>query len=340
MTQKPKLLDQLRDAIRVKHYALATEKSYVQRVKRYLKFHRERTGRWIHPRNLEATEISQFLTHLAVQRSVSPSTQNQALSALLFLYREVLCIEPQGIDAVRAKPSKRLPVVLSVAEVQKIRQAMKKEMPRNRLIVDLLYGTGMRIMECLRLRVKDVDFDRRQIVVREAKGDKDRTVPLPETVVAALRSQLKRSQTMFQYDLKNSAAPVALPHALAGKYPSAGNDWLWQWVFPAPRYSQDPRSGAIRRHHLNPSLLQKVVRRAVRTSGLAKKVSCHTFRHSFATHLLETGCDIRKVQKLLGHVDVGTTMIYTHVTQRGAMGVQSPLDSISDSQVRLSAQAG
>jgi integron integrase len=273
-------------------------------------------------------EIEVFLTHLAVEGKVAASTQNQALAALLFLYGKVLEIRLERVKAVRAKRPVRLPVVLSVDEVRKLLDSMPHGLYR--LLAELMYGTGMRLLECCRLRVKDIDFARRQIVVREGKGEKDRAVPLPGRLEPDLRKQIENVQTLHQEDLAAGHGRVWLPYALARKYPHASRELGWQYLFPSARFSRDPRdpASAPRRHHLDESSLQKAVRAAVRRARLKKKVSCHTLRHSFATHLLETNHDIRTVQELLGHKNVSTTQIYTHVLQRGACGVQSPLDRL------------
>jgi len=316
---KPKLLDQVRNAIRVKHYSLRTEEAYVHWAKAYIFFHHKR-----HPEQMGEREISQFLTHLAVDKNVAASTQNQALSALLFLYREVLQRPlDKRIQAKRAKRPARLPVVFSKEEVRAI-LAQLEGTPW--LMASLLYGSGLRLMECLRLRVKDVDFGYQQLVVRDGKGHKDRVTPLAHTLKEPLQRHLIRVKTLHEQDLKEGFGQVYLPFALARKYPSAQRAWGWQYVFPSSKRSTDPRSGKLRRHHLSESVLQRAVKGALRKTGIAKQGSCHTLRHSFATHLLEAGYDIRTVQELLGHKDVSTTMIYTHVTRKGGQGVRSPLD--------------
>jgi integron integrase len=383
--QKPKLLDQVRAKLRLLHYAKRTEEAYVDWITRYILFHNPcltETGTGTsktrsqsqssarHPRELGVREVEAFLTHLAVRGKVAASTQNQALSALLFLYKQVLEIELPLVNAVRAKRGERLPVVLSVAEVRRVISMIPPGV--NRLMVELMYGTGMRILECCRVRVKDVDFERRQIIVREGKGDKDRAVPLPERLIEQLRTQVEWVERLHEQDLAEGHGRVWLPYALKEKFPVADRELAWQYLFPSNRLSVDPREevarglgdgdwglgsgqrsvvgdqhslrhanaapersgssargeGVLRRHHVDESNLQKTVRTAVQKAGLRKKVTCHTFRHSFATHLLESGSDIRTVQELLGHSDVSTTMIYTHVLQRGACGVQSPLDRL------------
>ncbi len=317
----PKLLDQVRARIRVKHYSLRTEDQYVQWIRRFILFHGKR-----HPRDMGAPELEAFLTDLAVVGGVSASTQNQALSALLFLYREVLEIELPWLDNVtRAKQSKRLPVVLTPAEVRAVLDRMDGVYS---LMGRLLYGTGMRLMECVRLRVKDVDFGRNEILIRDGKGAKDRVTMLPSAVAAALAEHLKRRRLIFEDDLAAGKAEVWLPDALAKKYPNAAIEWPWQFVFCSGSHSTDPRSGRVRRHHIDEKLLQRAMKKAVTAARLTKPATPHTLRHSFATHLLESGQDIRTVQELLGHSDVSTTMIYTHVLNKGGRGVISPLDKL------------
>lgn len=320
---KPRLLDQVRRAMRTAHYAIRTEEAYLDWIRRFIFYHDKR-----HPADMGAEEITEFLTHLAVEGKVAASTQNQALSALLYLYQQVLKKELPRIDAVRATAPVRLPVVLSVAEVRRLLDAVPDGVYR--LMLELMYGSGLRLLECCRLRLKDVDFERRQILVREGKGNKDRAVPLPECLIARLRSQVTVVTERHRADRAEGNGRVWLPHALAEKYPGANGELIWQYLFPAARLSRDPREsdGPLRRHHVHETSVQKVMRDAVLRSGLAKKASCHTLRHSFATHLLDSGIDIRTVQELLGHADVSTTMIYTHVLQRGASGVRSPLDRL------------
>ncbi|MEI7842709.1 MAG: integron integrase [Gallionellaceae bacterium] len=319
MTQSPKLLDQVRDKLRVKHYAIRTEQSYVDWIKRYIYFH-DKT----HPKNLGAQDVEAFLTHLAVAGKVSASTQNQAKSALLFLYREVLEIQLPWLDNVtQAKAPKKLPVVLTVAEVQSVLSRLSGS---HLLIASLLYGGGMRLMEAVRLRVKDVDFSRHEIIVREGKGFKDRVTMLPESVATSLKAHLAKVKTLHEEDLAQGYGEVYLPFALDKKYPNAGREWGWQYIFPSKNLSVDPRSGKTRRHHLDEKGVQRAVKQAVRDAGLVKPATPHTLRHSFATHLLQSGYDIRTVQELLGHSDVSTTMIYTHVLNKGGKGVVSPLD--------------
>jgi integron integrase len=315
----PKLLDQVRDKIRVKHYSIRTETQYLQWIRRFILFHGKR-----HPRDMGAAEVEAFLSYLATEGNVSASTQNQSLSALLFLYREVLGIELPWMDTmVRAKKPRRLPVVLSRAEVARVLERMEGTYG---LMARLLYGTGMRLMECVRLRVKDVDFGRREILIREGKGFKDRVTMLPETLVVPLKEHLAKRRRLYEDDLAKGMTEVYLPDALAKKYPNAATEWAWQYVFPSGSYSVDPRSGHERRHHIDEKLLQRAMKRAVGESGVVKPATPHTLRHSFATHLLEGGYDIRTVQELLGHSDVSTTMIYTHVLNKGGKGVVSPLD--------------
>jgi integron integrase len=317
--RKPKLLDQVREAIRTRHYSLRTEEAYVGWIKRFIFFHGKR-----HPLEMGQQEITQFLSALAVKEHMSASTQNQALCALLLLYREVLAQDLGWLeDIVRAKRPRRLPVVLTRPEVKMLLGAIQGV---NWIMASLLYGAGLRLLECLRLRVKDIDFSSNQIVVREGKGKKDRVTMLPAIVSTPLVSHLERVRTLHQQDLERGFGRVFLPDALRRKYPTAAQEWGWQWAFPASRVSVDPRSGARRRHHVDESVLQRAIKEAARRVGLVKPVSCHTLRHAFATHLLEDGYDIRTIQELLGHRDVSTTMIYTHVLNRGGKGVYSPID--------------
>lgn len=319
ITQQPRFLEQVVAKLRVKHYSLRTEKSYVDWIKRYILHHGKR-----HPKDMGAAEVEGFLTHLAVARNVSASTQNQAKSALLFLYKEVLEMELPWLDNVtQAKAPKRLPVVLTQAEVQAVLSRLDGTMW---LIASLLYGSGLRIMEALRLRVKDVDFARREILVREGKGFKDRVTMLPVSLVEPLKSHLLKVQALHKEDLGAGFGEVFMPMALDKKYPNAGKSWSWQYVFPSVKLSVDPRSQKVRRHHADEKTVQRAVKKAVNLAGLIKLATPHTFRHSFATHLLEGGYDIRTVQELLGHSDVSTTMIYTHVLNKGGRGVGSPLD--------------
>ena len=320
-TQAPRLLDQVRGKIRLKHYSIRTEQAYTDWIKRFILHFGKR-----HPRDMGAVEVEQFLTHLAVVGRVSASTQNQAKCALLFLYRDVLAVELPWLDNMaQAKTPKRLPVVLNRDEIQAILSRLDGTLW---LIASLLYGTGMRIMECLRLRVQDIDFKRREILIRNGKGFKDRVTMLPVTLSATLQAHLARVRALHETDLAQGFGSVYLPFALERKYPNAAKEWLWQYVFPAAKISTDPRTQAVRRHHVLEQSVQRAVKQAARDAGLTKAATPHTFRHSFATHLLEGGYDIRTVQELLGHADVSTTMIYTHVLNKGGKGVSSPLDQL------------
>lgn len=315
----PTLLEEVRRAIRVRHYSKRTEQAYVGWIRRFV----IATGRR-HPRELGGREVEAFLTRLASDHDVAAGTQNQALAALLFLYKEVLKVDlPWMEDVVRAKRPRRIPAVLSREETARLLAVLDGQ---PWLMAALLYGTGMRLMECMRLRVKDVDFARNEIVVRDGKGGKDRRVPLPQRLREALAAAVERARVLHVHDVAQGVGEVWLPHALARKYPNAGHELGWQYVFPAPRLSRDPRSGRTRRHHVDESVLQRAIKRAREAAGIDKPATCHTLRHSFATHLLDAGADIRTVQELLGHKDVATTQIYTHVLQRGAGGVLSPLD--------------
>ena len=317
----PKLLTQLRERLRFLHYSIRTEQQYVQWVRRFILFHGKR-----HPAEIGGAEVEAFLTHLAVEGHVAAATQNQALSALLFLYREVLGQSLPWLDqVVRAKRSARLPVVLSRHEVARVLERMDGV---HGLMARLLYGTGMRLMKCVRLRVKDVDFERGEVLIRDGKGAKDRVTMLPSSLIEPLRVQLRARRQLYEDDLQKGLASVYLPDALERKYPNAATDWGWQYVFAAVGYSLDPRSGLERRHHRDEKLLQRAMKKAVLAAGLAKPATPHTLRHSFATHLLESGYDIRTIQELLGHKDVATTMIYTHVLNKGGRGVTSPLDNL------------
>ncbi len=318
---KPKLLDQLRDACRVRHYSIRTEDAYHDWARRFILFHGKR-----HPAEMGAVEINQFLTHLAVAGHVAASTQNQAFSAILFLYQKVMEADPGVIaGAIRAQRPKRLPVVMTRDEVRAVLGQMDGT---NRLIGLLLYGSGVRLLECLRVRVKDLDFTLNQFTVREGKGDKDRRTMLPASMHRELTEHLQRVRLLHEDDVRKGFGEVYLPHALDRKYPNAAKEWKWQFVFPSSKLSVDPRGGKRRRHHAHEAAVSRAITTAVRASGVVKKASAHTFRHSFATHLLEGGADIRTVQELLGHADVSTTMIYTHVLNRGATGTKSPLDSL------------
>jgi integron integrase len=319
MDGKPKLLDQLREQIRVRHYSIRTETVYLHWVRQFIRFHK-----LCHPADMGAEEVEQFLSYLAVQRTVSASTQNQALAALLFLYKQVLRIELPWLDGVvRAKRPERLPLVLSREETQRLLAQFSGEVG---LITGLLYGSGMRLMEAVRLRVKDVDFQRREILVRDGKGMKDRVTLLPDSLRDGLQAHLAWVKAQHERDLAEGFGEVYLPFALARKYPAAQREWGWQYVFPASRRSVDPRSGAERRHHFDEKRVQRAFKPGLRAAGIIKPATPHTLRHCFATHLLESGQDIRTVQELLGHADVKTTMIYTHVLNRGGLGVLSPLD--------------
>ena len=313
------MLDRLRDAIRLRHYSIRTEDTYVDWARRFIHFHGKR-----HPLDLGAVEVTAFLTHLATVRGVGASTQNQAKSALLFLYRVVLGVTLPWLDEiVAAKDTRRLPVVLTPGEVRRLLQELNGT---TGLLASLLYGTGMRLLEGLRLRVKDVEFERREILVRDGKGGKDRVTMLPENLILPLQAQIARARVRHDKDLADGLGEVWLPHALAVKFPRAPRAWGWQWIFPSAVIALDPRGGKRRRHHLNEASVQKAVSAAARRAGIVKPCSPHVLRHSFATHLLQAGYDIRTVQELLGHSDVSTTMIYTHVLNKGGRGVRSPLD--------------
>jgi integron integrase len=313
------LLDQVRAVARLRQLSLRTEESYIQAIRRFILFHDKR-----HPASMGTAEIQAYLTHLAVDQKLAGSTLNVALSAILFLYREVLRIELPPLETVpRSQRAPHVPVVFTRAEVQRVFDQLAGV---HRLMAQLLYGSGLRLMECIRLRVKDLDFTYHQLTVRDGKGEKDRVTILPTTLVVPLQAQLRAARHLHAADRELGYGAVYLPHALERKYPNATTDWRWQYVFPAEQRTKDPRSGMIRRHHISEDGLQRAVKRAIERAGIAKAASCHTFRHSFATHLLEDGYDIRTVQELLGHADVRTTMIYTHVLNRGGRGVRSPLD--------------
>lgn len=315
----PRLLDQVRELIRIRHYSIRTEEAYLQWIRRFILFHGKR-----HPREMGAPELTAFLSHLAINRHVAASTQNQALNAILFLYRDVLKIKLPWLDDVqRAKKPQHLPLVFTREEV---RALLAQLQGTHWLMAMLAYGGGLRLLECLRLRVKDIDFHYKQLLIRDAKGQKDRVTMLPNVLVDPLRSHLARVRQLHESDLREGYGRVYLPNALAVKYPSADRDWGWQYVFPSSRRSVDPRSGVERRHHAPEDSLQRAVKQAIRKANIIKPGSVHTLRHSFATHLLESGYDIRTVQELLGHADVKTTMIYTHVLNRGGRGVVSPAD--------------
>ena len=318
-SKAPKLLDQVRDKIRLKHYSIRTEQTYVDWIKRFVLFNNKR-----HPAEMGAAEVEAFLTHLAVEGKVAASTQNQAKAAVLFLYSQVLNQQLPWLENVeQAKVSKRLPVVLTVNETRALLERLKGV---HKLQGNLLYGTGMRLMEAMRLRVKDIDFERKEILIRDGKGAKDRVKMLPVTLADLLQRHLQTVKALHDADLQAGYGSVYMPNALESKYSNASREWGWQYVFPATQVSVDPRSGITRRHHLDEKGLQRAIKQAVRDSGLFTPATPHTLRHSFATHLLEGGYDIRTVQELLGHSDVRTTMIYTHVLNKGGRGVRSPLD--------------
>jgi integron integrase len=313
------LMEQVRACIRLRHYSIRTEEAYVQVIRRFILYHNKR-----HPREMGTNEIRQYLSHLATDDNVAASTQNVALAALLFLYREVLQIDLPLIEGVeRAKRPQRIPIVLTIEEVKRV---LAQITGTPHLMASLLYGSGLRLMECVRLRVKDLDFDYRQIIVRDGKGEKDRRTILPSPLIEHLHRHLARVRLQHEEDVHQGHGRVYLPYALERKYPNAATDWVWQYVFPASKLSIDPRTGERRKHHASEDRLQKAVKEALRRAGIEKRASCHTLRHSFATHLLEDGYDIRTIQELLGHADISTTMIYTHVLNRGGRGVRSPLE--------------
>lgn len=316
-----KLLQQLINQIRKKHMSIRTEQAYVSWIKDYIYFNDKS-----HPKNLNEEHIAGYLTYLAVKRKVAASTQNQALSAILFLYRHILNIEPLNIPQITyAKKPEKLPLVFTKDEVKRVFTFIDQ---RYKLMAGLLYGSGLRLMECIRLRVKDIDFKYKTITVRSGKGNKDRITPLPSKIQPELKNHLNKVNVLFKRDRAEGFGSVYLPFGLQRKYPNADKEWGWQYVFPSSKRSVDPRSGIEQRHHLDEAMLQRKVKKAIRDAGISKPGSCHTLRHSFATHLLEDGYDIRTVQELLGHKDVRTTMIYTHVLQRGGLAVISPLEKI------------
>lgn len=319
-----KLLDEVRDVMRLGHYSIHTERTYCEWIRRFVNFHEMK------PRDDLAggeKKIEAFLTHLAVHGDVAPATQNQAMNALVFLYRKVLKQSlGEEINAVRANRKTNIPVVMTREETARLLSLMSGT---PLLVAKLLYGSGLRISEAIRLRIKDIDYELKTLTVRSGKGDKDRVTTFPASIIPFLEAHLARVKIMHQNDLKNGCGEVYLPHALARKYPNAAKEWGWQYVFPASAQSKDPRSNAVRRHHVDPSVINKAIRAASDKAGLVKKVSAHTLRHSFATHLLQRGNDIRTIQALLGHNDVSTTMIYTHVLQQGGQGVPSPLDDLA-----------
>lgn len=315
------VLQKVREAIRVRHYSIRTEEAYIGWINKFILFHNK-----CHPADMGEKQISEYLNHLAVSGNVASSTQNQALCAIIFLYREVLKKEIGDIDGlVWAKKPKKLPVVFTRKEVKQI---MEKLSGDYWIMVNLMYGAGLRLMECLRLRIMDIDFEYKQITIRNGKGGDDRTTLLPEVIIPALKEHLRNVKRQHNQDLNEGYGEVYLPYALSLKYPNAGREWRWQYVFPAKKLSIDPRSGVIRRHHVMEGELQKRVRMAIKKANIKKLAGCHTFRHSFATHLLESGYDIRTVQELLGHKDIKTTMIYTHVLKEGKAGIKSPADSL------------
>ena len=316
-----KFLEEISNTLRRKHYSLRTEKSYVSWAKRFILFHQKQ-----HPKDMREKEIRAFLNHLAVNRNVSASTQNQALNAIVFLYKNVLGIDLGDFGIIeKAKTLKILPTVLSRSETNKILSVMEG---KTGLIAKMLYGCGFRLLECLRLRVKDIDFERNEITIHQAKGGKDRKTMLPKLLKENLKEQIIRTKIIYEQELLKGFGEVSLPYALDRKYKNAGKEWKWQYVFPAKKNSKDPRSGKMMRHHIFENVVQRAVKKAAAIAGIEKKVSPHTFRHSFATHLLESGYDIRTVQELLGHQDVSTTMIYTHILNKGGKGVKSPLDTL------------
>ncbi len=319
--QGKKLLDQFRDNIRLKQYSFRTEKTYIQWVREYILFHNKR-----HPREMGVAEINQFITHLVVDRKASASTQNQAISAILFLYRNTLHIEldQSSLNFIRPKKGKRVPNVLSTQEARAVISSMTGQY---KLMAQIMYGSGLRLMECLRLRVKDIDFENHRILIYDGKGGDDRVTMLPDGIIAPMREHLKRVSAIHQKDLSAGFGSVKMPFALDKKYPTAHKEWIWQFIFPAPTLFTDTETGSTHRHHVHETVLQKAIRAAAKLANINKRVTPHTFRHSFATHLLQNGYDIRTVQELLGHKDVKTTMIYTHVLQRGGLAVKSPLDS-------------
>ena len=320
MSDKPKLLDQVRNSLRQRNYSYRTEQTYIGWIKRFILFHKKR-----HPKDMGEKEIEEYLTFLAVKRKVAPATQSQALSSIIYLYKYILKRDIGEIQALRPRGSKHLPTVLTPDEASKILTLLTGQI---QLMAKLLYGSGLRVSEVLRLRVKDIDFGQSQILVRDSKGNKDRVTMLPQSLTEPLREHLERVKILYDADQKNNVNGVELPHALARKYPNAGKEWAWQWVFPSDNLSKDPQTGIVRRHHRFGSSLRKRIKAAAKKAGIQKQVTPHTFRHSFATHLLENNYDIRTVQELLGHKSVKTTMIYTHVLNKGASAVQSPLDRV------------
>ncbi len=318
---KPRLLDQVRTQIQTRHYSLKTENTYVSWIKRYIYFHNKR-----HPNEMGEKEINEYLSFLATDKHVSASTQNQALSAILFLYKHILRRDLGDLgNVIRAKRTRNIPVVFTKNEVGAIINGLTGT---DKLMVLLLYGSGLRLMECLRLRVKDLDFGNMQLIVRDGKGEKDRVTLLATNIVPQLKKHLKRVRQIHDSDLEKGYGKVSLPYALERKYPAASSEWSWQYIFPSNKLSRDPQTGEVKRHHINESVLQRAVKRAIKSSGVFKHGGCHTFRHSFATHLLEDGYDIRTIQELLGHKSLETTMIYTHVLNKGPLAVKSPGDNL------------
>ena len=318
--KRGELMRRVHEVLRVNHYALKTERSYEAWIRKFVRFHKNR-----HPLDMGVPEVETYLTHLAVQERVAASTQNQAFNALVFLYREVFDKPLDGISAVRSRKPPKLPVVLTTDEVSRLLNRMSGP---TQLMAKLLYGCGLRISECIRLRVKDVDFEMKQVCVRRGKGGKDRWTTLPESIIPELRNHLARVKLIHEEDSRNGDGATYLPDGLAKKYSKAATEWKWQYVFPSNRLSKDPRSQRIARHHVPPSGLNQAIRRATERAGIEKHVTPHTLRHSFATHLLQNGTDIRTIQDLLGHKDIATTMIYTHVIKQGGQGVKSPLDAL------------
>ena len=319
--QEKRLLDQYRDALRIKHYSPRTEGTYVQWVRNYILFHNKR-----HPKEMGIPEIGQYLTHLATNQQVAASTQNQAFSAILFLYRHILNIQLDELQLAELRPqrAKTVPIVLSKDEVKRLIANLSGT---NKLIAQVMYGGGLRVMECMRLRVKDIDFENHQVIVRDGKGENDRFTILPDSLISPLQLHLRYVKSLHEKDLADGHGSVHLPNALERKYKNADKDWIWQYLFPAAEISTDKRTGIIRRHHIHETIIQRSIKEAARRAGINKHVTPHPLRHSFATHLLQNGYDIRTIQELLGHKDVKTTMIYTHVLQRGGLAVKSPLDS-------------